>query len=127
MSRPHLTLYVEAALSLVVARADVLLRPARRHFSSRGRGLADASPELIADVRRALLSASSRLPIRAQCYEQALAARAMLARRGMASTLHFGGGKQDGELTAHVWLTSGPHFVVGQDAASSHSPLISSD
>ena len=127
MRRPPLWLYAEAASALLIARADVLLRPARRHFASRTRGDRQASPEMLAEIRRAILSAASRLPIRAQCYEQALAARSMLARRGIKTRLHFGGGKQQGELTAHVWLTAGAQFVVGEEAAASHSPLISTD
>lgn len=127
MNRPPLSLYVEAAFSLLVARADVVLRPARRHFAKVTDGRETVDEQILVAIRRTLTSASHRLPIRAQCYEQALAARAMLARRGVKTKLHFGGGKQEGALTAHVWLTAGDQFVVGEEAAGDHSPLFSSD
>ncbi|NDJ61567.1 MAG: lasso peptide biosynthesis B2 protein [Chloroflexi bacterium] len=52
---------------------------------------------------------------RATCLPQALAAQAMLARRGQISDLRIGvvyGG--DGRLLAHAWVISDSRVVIGQ-------------
>jgi hypothetical protein len=49
-----------------------------------------------------------------QCLVQALAAKKMLARRRMGSTLYLGTARDEqGNLIAHAWLRSGPIYVTG--------------
>lgn len=49
-----------------------------------------------------------------QCLVQALAARKMLERRSMDSTLYLGTAKdKQGNLIAHAWLRSGPVYLTG--------------
>lgn len=122
MKRPPFSVYLEACMALAMARMALLARPSKTHFSASVGG-APASEEQVALIHRTLTAASRRLPFRTLCYEQALAARTMLARRGLASRLHFGTGKTDGDLTAHVWLTSGERIVVGADEAARHIEL----
>ncbi|WP_158599771.1 lasso peptide biosynthesis B2 protein [Azospirillum cavernae] len=69
------------------------------------------------------------LPWTALCLPQALAARAMLGRRGIPATVHFGMALSDDETTdqeateggrrmlAHAWVTVGRTGVVGTPAA----------
>lgn len=69
------------------------------------------------------------LPWTALCLPQALAARAMLGRRGIPATVHFGMALFDNETTdqaataggrrmlAHAWVTVGKTGVVGTPAA----------
>jgi hypothetical protein len=51
------------------------------------------------------------------CFESALALRAMLARRGVGATLHYGIAREEG-LKAHVWLSIGDDVVIGAEEAS---------
>jgi hypothetical protein len=73
----------------------------------------------IADVRRAVLAAASRLPNRPVCFPQAVAAQAMLRRRGVSTTMCYGAktGGSDG-INAHVWLMAGTDGVVGERTAA---------
>lgn len=64
-------------------------------------------------VRRAVSAWGRRLPWRAKCFEQGLAAAWMLRRRGLAYALHYGASKSNDSLAAHVWVTSGKTPVVG--------------
>lgn len=65
---------------------------------------------------------AARLPWRADCLVQAMAAQRWLGRLGVESRLHVGVRKPGGQLEAHAWLTSGDTVVTGGDA-SSYAPL----
>jgi hypothetical protein len=56
------------------------------------------------------------VPWKAVCFQNALAMQSMLRRRGVASVLHYGIGREDG-LKAHVWLSVGGEIVIGGDEA----------
>jgi len=77
----------------------------------------DASPRdarLAGEVGWAVTRAARYLPFRAVCLPQAMAARTMLARRGVASMLHFGAATNgDGKVTAHAWLDAAGAEVTG--------------
>lgn len=50
------------------------------------------------------------------CLVKAFAARSMLHRRGIDSTLYLGTGVDEkGKLIAHAWLRSGPYFITGSE------------
>jgi len=121
-------LVVEAALCLLFARLALLLVPfprlARRLGSfvapgdarvaqAQRQGSREQSDQAAA-VGWAVTRAARYLPFKAVCLPQALAARIMLDRRGIASVLHFGAGK-DGErqLSAHAWLDAADVEVTG--------------
>lgn len=112
-------LLLEAWRWLVEARVVLWLLPFRRvqqrfdveRVAARGAPVRDAAgPDAVAEaVRRA-----RRLVPAASCLPQALAARSMLARRGVASDLHIGVGKDEGgHLQAHAWVEVGGRVVVG--------------
>jgi hypothetical protein len=62
----------------------------------------------------AVTRAARYVPFRAVCLPQAIAAKAMLERRGIASVMHFGVAKRTDEpLAAHAWLDSGGIEVTG--------------
>lgn len=54
-----------------------------------------------------------RMPFRANCFERGLAAMWLLRRRGVATSLHYGMAKQDGQFVSHVWVTVGDRGVIG--------------
>ena len=94
----------------------VRLVPFRVLAERLSRGEADAEmadAEMIYWLRRTVLSWARRLPWRTLCFEQGMAAFVLLRRRGLAATLHYGAATIDGELKAHVWVTSGARDVVG--------------
>ena len=78
----------------------------------------------IAAVRRAVDVAARNVPWNAVCLPQAMASKAMLARRGQGSALHIGAAMGDGGgLMAHAWLVAGGEIVIGEDESGNVTPL----
>ena len=94
------------------ARLLARLAPSRRRNAPTG--------DTVARVRAAVGAASRRLR-GSTCLVQALAAEAMLRRRGIASTLHIGvrPPAADTALDAHAWLEAAGAVVVGDQAGLS--------
>lgn len=115
-------LLAEAATLLVAARTALWVLPYRRvqrRFSvpvSHDGQAADeaATARRVSDVARAVRRASRAIPA-ASCLTQALAARAMLGRRGVTCALCFGVAKHDdGTLEAHAWVEHDGRVVLGR-------------
>lgn len=53
----------------------------------------------------------------ALCLPRALAAHAMLRRRGIASSLCLGVTRQNGAVTAHAWVEIGKDKIAGESGA----------
>jgi len=70
------------------------------------------------DVGWAVTRAAHYLPFSAVCLPQAMAAHAMLRRRGVASVMHFGAAKgEEKPLDAHAWLDAAGVEVTGYPVA----------
>jgi Transglutaminase-like superfamily len=113
---PPARLLAEALAAILASSAAVRLVPFRTlaaKLTRNSRLLPSADAETAYWIRRAALAWAKRVPWRALCFEQGLAAHMLLRRRGLASTLHYGAATVDGELKAHVWVTSGGVPVVG--------------
>jgi len=113
---PPLLLLAEAGVAMLAASLAVRLMPFRslaERLSRRADVARQADAETAYWLRRAVLAWGKRLPWRALCFEQGLAASALLRRRRLAATLHYGAATIEGELKAHVWVTSGATQVVG--------------
>lgn len=52
--------------------------------------------------------------MKAVCLPQALAAQAMLRRRGIASRLCFGVAREGKMLAAHAWIEIGHKIIIGE-------------
>lgn len=66
------------------------------------------------DVAWAVTRTATYLPLSTLCLAQALAARAMLRRRGIASLLHVGVARsRAAPFEAHAWLEAGGVEVTG--------------
>src|SRR5262245_45113060 len=97
----------EAAIMIVLARLAVRFFPAAVIFS-----WADRPPRRVnrfaADEARwvtwAVEKAGAKSSINALCLPRALAAHAMLRRRGVASRLCLGVARDETGLTAHAWV-----------------------
>lgn len=113
-------LLAEALVSVLIAMAVLRLLPFAR--ISRRWGPMVKHPEAGASAPGAAQTASAvgwavrvaARPLGATCLRQAMAARAMLARRGVGSLLHFGVCRdENSRLTAHAWLDAGGVPVTG--------------
>lgn len=123
-------LLVEASSSLAAARIQLALFPfsrvARRIGSfaapvgaeAEGQSFAGGAPAAL-EIAWAVRAAARRVPFRALCLEQAIAARSMLCRRGIATILHLGAGMNEtNQLSAHAWLEAAGARVTGYPVAS---------
>ncbi len=114
----------EAVLELAIARLRTLL-PFRVLARQLG-GVTPAIPEPVTvtpsserkviahRIGWAIRATSPWLPFRTLCLQQAVAGRAMLARRGIGSVLHLGVDRSKLEtLSAHAWLDTDGVAVTG--------------
>jgi hypothetical protein len=121
-------LLVEAAWSLLVARLWIALVPIDRVARRLGIFVPPTDRRVVerrlrhrpgdaavaAGVGWAVCRTAPLMPFRAICLQQAMAAHAMLRRRGVASVLHFGAARQgQSVLDAHAWLDAAGVPVTG--------------
>lgn len=124
-------LIAEASLLLLVARVAVAMLPFRRVARWLGRPVSpsalvplpprDGPDDAATMVSWAIRFAAGRLPVEAVCLPQAMAARAMLRRRGIAATVHLGiwrdhavAVKADADTPpAHAWLDASGQRITG--------------
>lgn len=113
-------LVLEATLALGAATFVIAFFPFRWIAAGAARKVSDkgwSEDERVLQVERvrwAVTACARRVPWRAKCFEQGLAAQWMLGRRGLPSRLHYGLAKGEAQtLVAHVWLRSGGLDVVG--------------
>jgi hypothetical protein len=130
-------LTMEAAAWLTLALGLLALLPFRRIAGWFGEavdgdapltGLADGRRQAEARrIGRAVERAARHLPMNVRCLPQAIAAKAMLGRRGIASTMHFGvqlsDGGSNGRISAHAWVTVGETGVIGLAASAGFTVL----
>jgi hypothetical protein len=123
-------LLLEASLTMMAARLALRAIPYKWltwFFEQRAR-----RPELIGarrsevkrEVRWAVILVARRFPESIVCFPRAIAAQAMLRRRGVSTTLYYGAmlHPQRG-LTAHVWIQDGEDGIIGILAAPGHKVL----
>jgi hypothetical protein len=123
LAPPRRRLLLEAAVSLVRARLDILFVPfprmARRWGALHEPGpLASVSEQEAATAREvawAIDWAARLLPFRLVCLPRAVAAWHMLARRQIGCRIHFGAQRIAGEksLRTHAWVKAGSIEVTG--------------
>jgi hypothetical protein len=121
-------LLLEAVAGLILARMRLLTRPFRAIARSLGDFVPPADPrvaacrlaapaeqrEIAERVGWAVTRAARHVPFSAVCLPQAMAAHAMLKRRGVASAVHFGAQKGAAKpIDAHAWLDAAGVEVTG--------------
>ncbi|MBI1202388.1 MAG: lasso peptide biosynthesis B2 protein [Rhodopseudomonas sp.] len=131
-------LVIEAIIWLWLARTALRLVPFPRLAQRLGtfatpevaRATAAKNPRSSDDVRVAsdigwaVTRAARHVPFAAVCLPQAMAARVMLKRRGVASILHFGAAKaKDQTLDTHAWLDAAGIEVTGYPVAKSFTEI----
>ena len=66
------------------------------------------------EVRNAIYKIHRRFPGSTTCFHRAIAAQAMLRRRGIGTTLYYGAATLPGRgLATHAWVQDGADGVVG--------------
>lgn len=78
--------------------------------------------QTVRQIAWAVSAICKRTPWKSKCLVQAMTARKMLTRRGIACTLYMGACRSDqGEMQAHAWLRSGTMFVTGGDGSKKYA------
>lgn len=126
MRRDQRALVIEAMAMLAVARIWLFLSPFRHIARTLGTPTSADGPQRELDrpgdvtearnVRWAIAFASSRVPFRAVCLQQAVAAKLMLRRRAIPATVRFGLASDvapGGPPRAHAWVNAGRVKVAG--------------
>ena len=116
----------EATVSLLLARIAVRIIPAARIF-----GWASRPPRQVrrftADetgwVLWAIDAAATKSRTEPLCLPRALAAHAMLRRRGMASRVCLGVARQQNKLAAHAWVELGDGGAIDSAGAGGFTRL----
>lgn len=113
-------LLAEALVALVMASAAIRILPFVKvgEMASRPLGPSAGGHDLAPKVVWAVEAWARRVPWRAVCFQQGLAAQMMLRRRGVDSTLYFGAARRpEKSLEAHVWVRAGKTDVIGCEDA----------
>lgn len=116
----------EAAVALVFARLAVRLLPPARLFAWANRPTRRIRRFAIDEahwVAWAVQYAAARPGMRALCLPRALAAHAMLRRRGIANRLCLGVARDGGKLDAHAWIEVGGRQIVGGEEAGGFTQI----
>jgi hypothetical protein len=119
----------EAIVWLAVARLMIALVPFRQLGVLAARPVRKRPPahearhRMRRQIRWAIITAARRVPWRALCIQQGLAAQFMLRRRGIPSVLYYGAALREGNLQAHVWVRDGTIDVIGGEVASRYALL----
>lgn len=131
-------LLAEAAARLLVARLALIFIPfprlARRlgtfvlpadaRAMQAGSAACEAQARLAEEIGWAVTRAARYVPFKAVCLPQAMAARAMLTRRGVDSVMHFGAARgKDKSLDAHAWLDAAGVEVTGYPVAEGFAEI----
>lgn len=103
-----------APFPLIARRLGAFVPPADPRVAQVAAPTTPAQAQTAKDVSWAVTRAAAHVPFKAVCLPQAMAARIMLNRRGVASAMHFGAARgKDKPLDAHAWLDAAGVKVTG--------------
>lgn len=113
---------------LCAARSALALLPARWIFRWLERPFRKAGTQEMREVperiRWAVLTVARYGPLSFVCFPQALAAHAMLRRRGIGSIMHYGVRRSaDRQMRAHTWLEVEHRMLLGGESATLFAPI----
>jgi Transglutaminase-like superfamily len=131
MSWPNRLLIIESVCWLAMASFLIAILPVKhlRYFASRTvRGTTPPAMtrlKMIRQTRWAVLISSRRLPWRAVCFQQGLAAQFMLRQRNIPSTMFYGAALENSDkLKAHAWVRADDVDVVGCEIANRYTVVM---
>ena len=124
----RLPLFLEGFCCLVFAKAAVRLFPfpwlMRKVAAPSESAIEEAHLEIVTSVGWAVATAARRLAPWAVCLPQAIAGHWMLRRRGIASAVCFGVGRDaSAKLRSHAWLRTADRVVLGEKAMPAFTPI----
>ena len=123
----RLALIAEAFAALAIASLLIAIFSFRKIAAMAAqarRDVPDAPSATARDIGWAIAGWGRRVPWRAVCFQQGLAAQLMLRRRGLAAALYYGARHDEqGKLVAHVWVRSGDVDVIGCAGAEAYGLL----
>jgi len=117
----------EATVTLALARLAVRVVPPARILAwarRPPRHVNRFSLGAVGWVRWSIETIGPKPWMNAACLPRALAAQAMLRRRGIASRLCLGVARQDGTLSAHAWIELRQDIIVGGGEAPLFTRLV---
>ena len=107
-----------------VLPAETYCAPAKARAVQKASTPGPNSAGLARAVGWAVTRSARYVPFKAVCLPQAMAARIMLKRRGVASVMHFGAAKsKDEALDAHAWLDAAGVEVTGYPVAKNFAEI----
>jgi len=121
LQMPERMLLIEALACLGTAKIALWVLPFRLIAGRLGMLWTESPTDVDHDeleaasrVGWAVQTAARNVSWNCRCLEQGLAAKAMLRRRGVSSTLYLGVARRGGEpLEAHAWLRAGEIILTG--------------
>lgn len=125
-------LLCEALACLGWAKLLLLLVPFRWVAPMLGKPQTESPPaitptelDLAEHVSWAVQTAAKHVPLGFVCLPQAMAAKWMLRRRHLASTLYLGVARRDEVklFTAHAWLRAGDKILTGHAESRTHTTI----
>lgn len=127
LSVPVIASLARAAVELAVARGRLKVRgfdAVPRELASPTTPLSPTATALVDRIAFALPRVAARMPWRADCLVQALAAQRWLGAKGITSTIRLGAPRHLGaRFEAHAWLTVGDRIVTGGDQVDGYVPF----
>lgn len=122
------SLLLEAFATLLAARLSLAVLPVRWVFRWLERPLRNSAkpgrPAVVERIRWAVLTVARYGPLSFVCFPQALAAHAMLRRRGVSSVMHYGVRRSaDRQMRAHTWLEVDNRMLLGGESALLYAPI----
>src|SRR5215471_4419556 len=116
----------EATATLAIARLAIRFMPPSRIFAWANRPLGRINRFAVDEVDWifwAVERISAKPWMNALCLPSALAAHAMLRRRGIESRLCLGVAREKGALAAHAWVEIGANNIVRDSEAAKFTRL----
>ena len=118
LKRQDRRLVRRAVLALAFARIKLWrysFQQLSEQLESGHSGAADvADPAFLGRLSYAIGAAAGHVPWRSDCFPQCIAARALLNKEGLSSTIHLGVERVgEADLEGHAWLTCGEFVVAG--------------
>ncbi len=126
-------LVIEALLALTWAKLLVQLVPFKRLAPRLGQRESNTPPTIspvdrahAVEISWAVQAVARHVPLGFVCLPQAIAAKWMLRRRHITSTLYLGVPRSEGStaIIPHAWLRAGDKIVTGEAAAAGHVAIL---
>ena len=114
-------LFFEALVTMLSVRIKIAFVPMKQLWPRLGEMQKETDTvdlphqyHFVYQVSHAVVRCRKIVKFKDRCYPEAITAKQMLRKRGIASTLYIGVRKETGKVNAHAWLRSGSIFVTGK-------------